>query len=147
MLKKVLATLIFSSALAVSTAVSAEHIHAFPSIDKPDKDIILIKDYFSEDLANDTKYIFTNGMIGYRLFFAGPGAWSNTDVSPYIYFYVPAQDGKNSKIMRMENKSGPFNRTRAFKLTEYTPQDDKQVPAFVEVLDKCFNETVRKLGK
>ncbi len=147
MLKKVLATLLFSGFLTVATGASAEHIHAFPSIDKPDKDIILIKDYFREDLASDTKYIFTNGMIGYRLFFAGPGAWSNTDLSPYIYFYVPAKDGKNSKIMRLVNKSGPFNKTRAFKLSEYTPEDDKQVPAFVEVLDKCFNETLRTLGK
>ena len=147
MLKKVFAAFLFSGVLMTTTLVSAEHIHAFPSIDKPDKDIILIKDYFSEDLANDTKYIFTDGIIGYRLFFAGPGAWSNTDLTPYIYFYVPAKDGKNSKIMRLENKSGPFNRTRAFKLSEYTPQDDKQVPAFVEVLDKCFNETLRKMGK
>ena len=147
MLKKIFAAVLFSGVLAATNVAGAEHIHAFPSIDKPDKDIILIKDFFREDLENDTKYIFTNGLIGYRLFFAGPGAWSNTEQSPFIYFYVPAQNGKNSIIMRLENKSGPFNRTRAFKLTEYTVEQDKQVPAFVEVLDKCFNETVSKLGK
>ena len=146
MFKKFL-TGVLMAGLLMGTGVSyASHIHVFPSIDKPDDDLILIKENFRQDIAEGNKVIFTDGTEGYWLFFYGPGGWTDTATSRELFVYLPAKDG-NSKILKLKNKTGPFNVTRAFEKIEYTAKEDKQVPAFLEVLDKCYNETLLEFKK
>ncbi len=131
------------------SVTSAAHVHAFPSIDRPDKDLILIKENFKEDMEEDNRLILADGTIGYRLFFLEPGqsAGAAASYSPYLYFYIPAKEGSPSRIMRLQSKSDLFNSTRAVKIKDYTEKEDKQVPGFLEVLDKCYNDTLQKLNK
>lgn len=149
MWNKFLAVTVLSGILMSCNVSSAAHIHAFPSIDRPDKDLILIRENFKEDMEDDNRLILSDGTIGYRLFFLEPGQSAGTgiDYSPYLYFYIPAKDGVSSRIMRLENKSDLFSHTRAVKIKDYTEKEDKQVPGFLEVLDKCYNDTIQKLNK
>lgn len=147
MLKKLLAVTVLSGMMMSCSVSSAAHIHAFPSIDRPDKDLILIKEKFKEDMEDDNRLILADGTVGYLLNFYEPGESYSTKYSPYVYFYIPAKEGTPSRIMRLENKSDLFSHTRAFKIKDYTEKEDKQVPGFLEVLDKCYNETIQKLNK
>lgn len=138
MKKDMLLGMLLAGMLSVPAVAGAYHIHAFPSIDRPDKDLILIQDDFKRDKEKDTKYIFTDGRVGYPLDFLKPGGNRGDE---RLYFYVPAQGGQPSRIMRLENKSGMFSSTRAFQLSEYTAAEDKQVPMFLQVLDECYKKT------
>ena len=77
-MKKISVAVVISGLMMSYSVTNAAHIHAFPSIDRPDKDLILIRENFNEDIEKDNKYIFTDGTIGYEIYFLMPGGVRDT---------------------------------------------------------------------